>query len=794
MTAGVTGPDSLFAVTGFSSFAATEKKETMQSLTTLAADIAKTTASAKSKLPWLKLATFGDIKTPRVAAADGSGRMTGGSLRHDANLLTVTGIEADYDAEQVSFEEAVDRLTNAGVLGIVYTSPSHTEDKQRWRVLCPLSAPAAPDTRAKMLGRLNGLYRGIFSGESWTLSQSYYFGSVASNPSHRVEVVEGTPIDLHDDLDEIWTGKPNTAAAKADGFGTLRSGRLHEPEAMAEITSGASYHAAALRLIGRWAFDGVPVVDACQRLFAAMDAVDAKLKDGRWQRRYRDIERCILDIYGKEGAKRDQEAAAEHEADAAIAKQERAPATALRQQGKDAFVIGVNHRRMGGTFESMCAAIREDERCAVWYRERGTAFGGREMRKIWDKGSPEPEWLKEAQRDRDGDPRANLANAMRALRAAPELSDLIAYDEMLRAALLVRPVPGKIIQAGEQFAPRTIRDTDVAAVQEWLQLAGIERISKDAMHQAMDLRAVERGFHPVRDYLSSLRWDGTKRLRTWLHTYYRAEATDYTSGTGTMFFIAMVARIFEPGCKCDYMLILEGDQGLLKSTACAVIGGEWYSDALPDLRNAGKDVSQHLNGKWLIEVGELSSMDKADANALKAFITRTVERYRPSFGRKEVIEPRQCVLIGTTNKRAYLRDETGGRRFWPVAVGMADIAALTRDRDQLFAEAVHLYRAGTRWWPSASFETTHIKPEQEARYEADAWEDRVREHLAGKSKVTVLDVAVHALSFDPARLGTADQRRITAALERVGWARGERTKTGRWWVPVLPDRVTDDPR
>jgi predicted P-loop ATPase len=481
------------------------------------------------------------------------------------------------------------------------------------------------------------------------------------------------------------------------------------------------------------------------------------------------------------------------QADAAIAAQEQGPAsntgskrTAIGNLDKSrsaiAFIIGANVRRQGGTYEEMCQAIADDARTASWYAEKGLANGSRELRRIYDKVVPKPAWLQSVQCDKEGDPRANLANAMKAMRDAPELSHLVAYDEMLRASLLVQPVPSKILQANDNFVHRPLTDTDVSAVQEWLQLAGIERISKDAMHQAMDLRAVERGFHPVRDYLNNLHWDGTSRLATWLHTYHRAEASDYTAGIGTMFFIAMVARIFQPGCKCDYMLILEGAQGLMKSTVCAAIAGQWYSDALPELRSAGKDLAQHLNGKWLIEIGELSAIDKAEANALKAFITRTVERYRPSYGRKEVIEPRQCVLIGTTNKRAYLRDETGGRRFWPVSVGLADIGALIQDRDQLFAEAVQLYRKGWRWWPSAEFENTHIAPQQEARYEADAWEDAIAKFLEGRSRTTVLEVARDGLFIELPKIGTADQRRVSAAMERLGWTRGERTTGGRWWI------------
>jgi predicted P-loop ATPase len=339
---------------------------------------------------------------------------------------------------------------------------------------------------------------------------------------------------------------------------------------------------------------------------------------------------------------------------------------------------------------------------------------------------------------------------------------------------------------GNNFTPRPVTDVDVGVVQERLQHRGMPRISKDTMHQAIDILAYECRFHPVRDYLNGLHWDGTARISNLLPTYFGAESDNYTMTVGPMFLISMVARVFALGCKADHMLVIEGLQGILKSTACQILGGEWFSDSLPDV-TCGKDVSQHLRGKWLIEVSEMHAMNRVETTQLKAFITRTTERYRPSFGRKEVIEPRQCIFVGTTNKDTYLRDETGGRRFWPAKANAINVDSLRRDRDQLFAEAMHEYRNGKRWWPSKDFERMYIMPEQAARYEADAWEEKIAEFLQKASKVTVGQVAQKGLSIETPRLGTADQRRIAAAMERLGWRR-ERTdgksdwQGKRWWV------------
>jgi hypothetical protein len=262
------------------------------------------------------------------------------------------------------------------------------------------------------------------------------------------------------------------------------------------------------------------------------------------------------------------------------------------------------------------------------------------------KNAKEPEfdvlpeaWAQHAMVDLRGNPLMNLANTLTALRMTPELANALAYDELLRAAVLTAELPPtKNAKAltGRTF-PRLVTDEDVSRLQEFLQWSGLPRIGREIVHQAVDCRSQEHSFYRLRDYLEGLKWDGKPRLEMWLTAYLGAEDSPYHKAIGKMFPIAMVARVFEPGCKCDYVLILQGPQGDMKSEVFKILGGEYFSDSLPDIHS--KDASQHLRGLWLIELPELSALNRGEMEAWKAFITRTTERYRSPYGRKETTEP-----------------------------------------------------------------------------------------------------------------------------------------------------------
>jgi hypothetical protein len=272
---------SAIAVTFFPNFAATRKNEEALPLADLAERIRGTTAARKDGLPWLKFARFGTTKTDK------------GSLRHDANMLAISGIEADYDDERVTIDQACEAIEQQGIAAIVYTSPSHTDDTPRWRVLCPLSAELPPGRRAHFLGRLNGLLRGVLAHESWTLSQSYYYGSVNRNPSHRVEIIDGTPIDQHDDLDAIWLGKPGASKVAAQVDHIVRTETREDCELIRCALTGEGFHVELTALAARYVDRGIPGETVEELLRGIMLSHDPGLRDERWLDRYYSIAELV---------------------------------------------------------------------------------------------------------------------------------------------------------------------------------------------------------------------------------------------------------------------------------------------------------------------------------------------------------------------------------------------------------------------------------------------------------------------------------------------------------------------
>jgi predicted P-loop ATPase len=355
-----------------------------------------------------------------------------------------------------------------------------------------------------------------------------------------------------------------------------------------------------------------------------------------------------------------------------------------------------------------------------------------------------------------------LANAITALRLAPEWQGVIAYDEFRCNVVAVKPVPwGALPRNGWT-------DQEDRLTAEWLQ-RNRTFVSVEIAAQAVQTVAAQRRVHPVRDYLDALKWDGTPRLDRWLSTYLGVEESNYSYAVGARWMLSAVARISRPGAKADCCLILEGPQGIKKSTALRTLAGEYFTDELADL--GSKDAALQIRGVWIVEISELDSLVRSEIASIKAFMSRSADRFRPPFGRRVVECPRQCVFAGTVNHTEYLRDETGARRFWPVLCGSIDVEALARDREQLWAEAKHRYSSGEKWWLDTSALVEIAAEEQSARYQGDPWEEIIGPWLEVRSSASVSEVLEKCVNKSQAQWTQADKNRVGRCLRTLGWER-----------------------
>jgi predicted P-loop ATPase len=356
-------------------------------------------------------------------------------------------------------------------------------------------------------------------------------------------------------------------------------------------------------------------------------------------------------------------------------------------------------------------------------------------------------------------PKPILANAITALKQEPAWEGVLAYDEFGLKTMMQKPPPW-LHNQGNHWMPQQWEDHHDILATEWLQREGL-LVGHDCTAKAVEAVARQAMFHPVRDYLTSLEWDKTARVGAFAETYLGAAPTPYHREVSRCMLVSGVARIMRPGCQCDAMAILEAPQGAGKSQAISALFSPWFSDDLAEF--GSKDSSMQVRSAWGIEVAELTSMARGEMERVKAFISRPVDRFRPSYGHRVIEVPRQCVFVGSTNADTYLKDETGNRRFLPIRCGKIDLDALRRDRDQLWAEAVEAFKGGQSWWINGGM-AKEAQEEQAARYQADPWQKKIADYIELYPNVSVGQVLNH-LGIEMARWTRADQMRVAGCLQ-----------------------------
>ncbi len=366
-----------------------------------------------------------------------------------------------------------------------------------------------------------------------------------------------------------------------------------------------------------------------------------------------------------------------------------------------------------------------------------------------------------------------LANVLIALRLAPAWHGVLAYDEFAARVKIMQPMPS----GPDLPTPRDMTDIDVGNATDWLQHSGIF-VPSSVAREAMMISAHDHSFHPVRAYLSDLTWDGVERISMWLHDHLGVVDSELHRAYAAKWLIGLVARVMRPGCKLDTALILEQAQGFRKSTGLSILAGPWFTDHLADLTN--KDALLQLQGVWIIELAELSSLGRAETHRVKSFLTTQIDRFRSPFAHFTLAYPRQCGFAGTVNPggNGYLRDETGARRFWPVACGAEwppeqkiDTEGLAAVRDQLWAEAVVRFRAGEPWHLPPHLEEAQAASAAE-RQEDDAREPRIRDFIANRAWVRIDEILGHDCLCVPIERWTRALRmEIGAVMMGLRWRR-----------------------
>ena len=747
------------------------------------------------------------LRTPRKFA--GKDRAPGFSPaefdppdRELVNVRAVTLLMLDYDDQSKATIDAAKKCW-ASQAGFLHTTKRHTEDVHRFRVGLWLSRSITKEEHTEVWRWLDGRARDaghMLDQQAKDASRFWYLPATTDGSPHHFEELDGELLDVErvlaeqaaaDDAarrrDQGWQPAPVRQTSTPDVMSRASAYLATMPEAI----SGAGGHSALWLAV----LAVVRGFDLSEQ--QALDLLWAEYNprcQPRWSRRemMHKVKQAATRARVPRGYLRDAEFAGRPTMTSVALTAERQH---IRGHDKARDVDGVVMSRLEDNAEKWAYDDATLEAAAnvyasnrvVYERIVGLVKGNVRLRS-WEAEVKErarkrqrqtaeqarPVWEGMLIRNQHGSVKAATANVVTVLAHDPGWKSVLTWNDFTGQPETTRRPPWR----DEKVDAGTWTEADDVRLVMALERRYGVVISASTVRAAVVNVARRRSYHPVRDWLSGVEWDRTPRLSSWMRTYLGSKQPDaYIERVGTWSLIAAVARVYRPGCKADCMVVLEGPQGAMKSTALRVLAGDDnFATLSPTVGD--KDAYLALQGAWLVELDELAGLRRAAVEKIKSFLSSQADRYRPPYARAVDSFPRQCMLWGTTNADAYLTDHTGGRRFWPVEVGQIDIDGLRRDRDQLWAEAVVAFWNGKRWWPERG-DAVVFAEEADLRFDVDAWEPKVAAYIATRNQVTMPELLNNVVNKPMSEWTRGDQMRVGQVMKHLKWVRRQRREGGK---------------
>lgn len=615
-----------------------------------------------------------------------------GGIRKNANVMyrTVATLDIDYGTVNVW-----DDFTMAfGFAAMIYSTHKHSSKTPRYRLVFPLSrqvSPAEYEPLCRKIAAEIGI--DLFDDTTYELPRLFYWPSTSKDADFVFDYQDGPACDVDAILSQYVDYKDVSAWPLSSREGDVIA---HEIKKQGDPTEKPG------------------VIGAFCRAYGIEDAIDTFLSDkyektgheGRYTYKLGSVAGGLVCYEGKF-------AYSHHETDPA-SKQlcnafDLCRVHLFGAQDEGSRALDVTRKPSYAAMQEFAAKDKAVK--LLMARERAQAAAD-DFDGLDDAELPEDyndEWKAELEYTKSGKLLCNIANIILILENDPALAGHIVRDLFTGMDSAKDGLPWN--KNANQWT-----DTDDANLRVWLE-KHYDITGKEKIADALTAVLTRHSHHPIRDYLNGLTWDGVPRLDRIIIDYMGAEDSELNRAMSRKHFVAAVARVFNPGCKYDYCLIMSGAEGIGKSTLLRVMGGKWFNDSITTLE--GKEGMEQLRRAWVVELGELSSIKRSDVEQVKAHLSKQVDIYRAAYARRVLEHPRQCVFCGTTNEALFLKGDTGNRRFWVIPV-VAELRkykdwseAIRRDRDQLWAEAVHYYKQGEPLYLSEELEAQAKQRQQD---------------------------------------------------------------------------------